>query len=103
MSLAIVGYPQLAQQDAELIRSIRTQHQQLSHSAIAPHFTLVFPQSIISESQLAEHVRKQLAGCHAIQFVLRSSILVKDDSSDSYFVLLVPDEGLSSIVKLHDK
>ena len=103
MSLAVVGYPQLAEEDAEWIRSIRTQHEQLSHGALDPHFTLVFPQSIVTESQLAEHVRKQLAGCHAIQFVLRSSILIKDDSSDSYFVLLVPDEGFGSIVRLHDK
>ena len=103
MSLAIVGYPQLAQEDTEWIRSIRTQHEQLSHSALAPHFTLVFPLATVSESQLADYLKQQLAGCHGIQFVLRSSILVKDDSGDSYFVLLVPDEGFSSIVKLHDK
>jgi 2'-5' RNA ligase len=103
MSLVVVAYPQLAQEDAEWIRSIRTQHEQLSHNALAPHFTLVFPLSTVSESQLASHVKEQLAGCCAIEFVLRSSILVKDDSGDRYFVLLVPDEGFSSIVKLHDK
>src|SRR5437899_7882121 len=43
----LVGYPQLAPDEAEWIRSIRTRHEQLSHSALAPHFTLVFPLSTV--------------------------------------------------------
>jgi 2'-5' RNA ligase len=103
MPLLVVGFPELAPEDAGWIRSIREQDKRLGYSILAPHFTVVFPLSTVSENQLAGHIGKQLAGCRGIEFVLRSSLLVKDDSSDDYYVLLVPDEGFGSIVKLHDK
>src|SRR5438874_242296 len=103
MSLLVIGYPKLARVDSEWIGSIREQNDYLSHSLLPPHFTFVFPLTTITESELAEHLKKQLAGCNRIPFVLRCSILVKDDSGEDYYVLLVPDEGFSSIVKLHDR
>jgi len=103
MQLLIVSYPELAQEDAEWLVSLRERHRELGHSVLPPHFTLVFPLSGMSKSTLARHIKERVVSSSRVQFALRSSILVKDDSSDNYFVMLVPDEGFSSIVKLHDR
>lgn len=103
VSLLVVSYPDMHQQSSEWIAGIRQQYPGLSHSVLAPHFTFVFPLSDFSQDDLVTHVTGCAAGFQRIEFVLRSSLLVKDDSSDNYYVVLVPDEGFSRIVKLHDK
>ena len=102
MSLLVVSYPDLPPHAAEWLRNLRVRFTGLSHSALDPHFTLVFPLAEVSQADLVEHVRTQLTGRPRIRFVLRSSLLVKDDASDLWYVLLVPDEGFGDLVKLHD-
>jgi hypothetical protein len=48
-------------------------------------------------------VRKQLSSTGAIRFFLRCAVINKDAFSDNYDAFLVPDEGFSDIVKLHDR
>jgi hypothetical protein len=48
-------------------------------------------------------VREHSSGQLAIQFVCRCATVVPDAFSDNWFVFLVPDEGYSEIVKLHDR
>ena len=103
VSLLVVSYPDMQQQSSDWITGIRGQYPGLHHSVLPPHFTFVFPTSGASESDLAAHVTGCAAGVRRIAFTLRSSLLVKDDSGDTYYVLLVPDEGFSGVVKLHDK
>ena len=103
MQLLIVAYPELTQEDPEWLLLLRERHRELHHSVLPPHFTLVFPLSGISQSTLALHISERVVNTRKIQFALRSSILVKDDFSDNYFVMLIPDEGFSSMVKLHDR
>lgn len=102
MSLLVVSYPELARRDADWIAAIRQRHNFLKYSVLAPHITLVFPLSGVGQDDLLEHVRLRLTGRPRIRFAFRSSLLMKDDSSDDYYVVLVPDEGFSGIVKLHD-
>jgi 2'-5' RNA ligase len=93
----------MQQQSYGWIADIRREHPGLRHSVLAPHFTFVFPTSDLSESNFVAHVAGCAAGVRRLAFTLRSSLLVKDDSGDAYYVLLVPDEGFSGVVKLHDK
>ena len=103
MSLLVVAYPSLSAQDAAWLQAIRQKYGELEHSALPPHFTFVFPLSTVEEDSLRAHVKVQAMSYGRIEFTLRSSLLVKDDSMERYHVVLVPDEGLSRIVKLHDK
>jgi 2'-5' RNA ligase len=103
VSLLVVSYPDMQQQSSDWIAGIRRQYPELSHSVLAPHFTFVFPTTGVSENVLVAHVAGCAGRVHPIAFTLRSSLLVKDDSGDTYYVLLVPDEGFSGVVKLHDK
>ncbi|HVG00085.1 MAG TPA: hypothetical protein VND68_09625, partial [Chloroflexia bacterium] len=103
MSLLVVSYPDMPQQSSDWIAGIRRQYPGLRSSVLAPHFTFVFPTSDVGESDFVTHVVGCAAGVRRLAFMLRSSLLVKDDSGDTYYVLLVPDEGFSGVVKLHDK
>ena len=93
----------MQQQSSDWIANIRGQYPGLHSSVLAPHFTFVFPTSSVSESDLVTHVAGCAAQVRRIAFTLRSSLLVKDDSSDTYYAMLTPDEGFSGVVKLHDK
>jgi 2'-5' RNA ligase len=102
MSLLVISYPNITKQAARWIADTRRRHIELHHSVVAPHFTLVFPLHSLDERQVAKHVRETLSRSAPIPFVLRCCLVVKNDSDDNYFVLLVPDEGFSNIVKLHN-
>lgn len=103
MSLLVVSYPKITRQDADWIRAVRQRHSFLRHSVLAPHVTFVFPLSNMVEDELLAHIQLRTTGQPRIPFVLRSGLLVKDDSSDKYYVLLVPEEGFSGMVRLHDR
>lgn len=102
MALLVVSYPDLSPGDSARIERLRNEFTLLEHSVLPPHFTLVFPLRHMAEDTLTTHVAEKLEARNAIPFVLRSSLLVPDDEIDRYYVLLVPDEGFSGVVKLHD-
>jgi len=52
---------------------------------------------------LTEHVRRQSAGMSQIHFIIRCAIVVGNATENITHVFLIPDEGFSDIVKLHDK
>jgi 2'-5' RNA ligase len=101
MQYLVVAYPQLRDEDAAWIQSIRAQHDP-NAALIAPHITLVFPTAVEDEQRLRHEVRRQVCGHTAFPVVIRCALPVKDLLSLSTHVFLVPDEGLSRIVRLHD-
>lgn len=101
MRLYVVAYPELAEGDYQIIQQYRKVHDRL-YSMIEPHFTLVFLVPDFTEADFIAEVKKQVKGIKAFEFVLRCSTINKDAFSDNYFAFLVPDEGFSNIVKLHD-
>jgi 2'-5' RNA ligase len=103
MALVVVSYPQVSLRDAEWLASLKQRYPGLTPSSLGPHFTLVFPLEDIDEAQLAAHVREQVHGQQAIPFAIRCAVPINDYASEDYYVLLVPDEGFSGIVKLHDR
>ena len=103
MALLVVSYPRVSMRDDEWLASLKQRFAALDPSSLGPHFTLVFPIAEADEQMLAGHVREQVRGQQAIPFVLRCAIAIKDYASEDYFVLLVPDEGFSGIVKLHSR
>ncbi|OZG75455.1 hypothetical protein BTA51_03525 [Hahella sp. CCB-MM4] len=103
MSLVVLAYPELSHTDNEWIEEFRLQHDELHADVVSAHFTMVFPVSGIEKSAFIDHVQRNLAGIESISFVLRCATLMKDAFSDYNHVFLVPDEGYSHIVKLHDR
>jgi 2'-5' RNA ligase len=85
------------------IQDIRQQEDELSFSAIDPHFTLVFPIIEIDRATLVSHVKQSIQGIQPFEFTIRCAVLCNDSFSKYTHVFLVPDEGYSNIVKLHDR
>jgi 2'-5' RNA ligase len=102
-SLLDINYPTLTQPDLDWIQGIRKRHDELYFEVVAPHFTLVFPTFNQEEAAFSEHVRQIAHKTQPFDFVLRCAVLGDDAFSDYTHVLLVPDEGYSQIVRLHDR
>lgn len=101
MTFLLVAYPELAQVDDAWIQSVRRQHDP-HYVLIKPHFTLVFPFATKKRDDFIEHVASRTVETAAIPFVIRCAVIVKDAFSPLTHILLVPDEGYSALVKLHD-
>ncbi len=103
MAICVVSYPTLSSEDFDWIQSIRRQHDHLFFDVVAPHFTIVFPTDDVEESILIEHVTQNLCTVTAFDFVCRCAILGDLSYMEHAHIFLVPDEGFSNLVRLHDQ
>jgi 2'-5' RNA ligase len=101
--LLVVNYPTICADDFAWIQEIREQEDELNFSVIDPHFTLVFPIVEIDRATLVNHVNRSSQGIQPFDFTIQCAVLCNDAFSKYTHVFLVPDEGYSNIVKLHDR
>jgi len=102
MAFLVIAYPQLIKSDFQKIQTFRQKHD-LSFRIVNPHFTLVFPVSDWKAEPFIEEIVKQSRNFRSFEFCLRCATLNKDAFNDYFHVFLVPDEGFSKVIKLHDK
>lgn len=102
MALLAIAYPELKTKDFDWIQSIRARYDLLYYEIIKPHFTLVYPLSKTGQADFANHVRSVAQGTAKIPFVARCATVIYSSLNDLWHIFLVPDEGFSQIVKLHD-
>ena len=101
MSLVAIGYPELEPGGFEMIQSIRRKYD--PHlTLLDPHVTLVFDVESIDLDTLVAHLQPIISATPAISFVMRCVSVVKSVNDDIWFLLMVPDEGYSEIIRLHD-
>ncbi|CAA9381916.1 MAG: hypothetical protein AVDCRST_MAG03-12 [uncultured Rubrobacteraceae bacterium] len=103
MALVVVNYPTVSRDDYDWMQSIRAEHDELYYGVADPHFTFVFPVFGFDREPFLEHVRERARGVEEIPFACRCATVVKDATNEYTHVFLVPDEGHSGIVKLHDR
>lgn len=103
MSLLVLGYPNFRKEDFEWIQGIRSKYDTRYYNVVNPHFTMVFPVTNFVQGELIKDVIKNCSGLKKISFNLRCSVIVKDSFSTYTDVFLIPDEGYSNLVKLHDR
>lgn len=103
MAYIIIAYPKLSEIDFEWIQSYREKNDLRYFSVIKPHFTIVFAINDLSEEEFIQEVKKQAEGIKKINFEIKVATINQDDSGNYYHEFLVPDQGYSEIVKLHDK
>jgi 2'-5' RNA ligase len=101
MRIAIIAVPQFAQDDLEWIDRIRSRYDP-QRNLVAPHFTLVFPFEGDAVDAVLKHAAHVGSQTEPLRFVLRSALAVKDTFTTSSHVFLVPDEGFSDVVALHE-
>ncbi|MDD3970678.1 2'-5' RNA ligase family protein [Proteiniphilum saccharofermentans] len=103
MAYAVVSYPELCDTDYKKIQQYRKENDEWLYTVVEPHITFVFPVFDMAEKNFIAEVEDLSGNVDKIDFVFRCAIINKDSFSDYYHALLAPDEGFSSIVKLHDK
>lgn len=103
MAYLVIAYPKLTSEYFDQIQNFREYNDELYFKMVQLHFTIVFPVLDISQEEFISEVKSKSAGLTIINFVIRCAIINKDSLSDYFHAFLVPDEGFSRIVKLHDK
>jgi hypothetical protein len=112
MALLALAYPRLSSEDDELIREYRKVHDLAYVNVVEAHWTLVFPgrhgpndlpsNSAAKSNLLSTHIAEVTRRHKPIHFTCRYAMLHADQTSDNYYLFLVPDEGFSEICRLHD-
>lgn len=103
MAYLVLAYPELTSDNFDKIQSYRKENDELFFTVVNPHFTIVFPVFDISEEEFIKEVKNKSANFEKFDFIIRCATINKDAFSEYFHAFLVPDEGYSKIVKLHDK
>ena len=103
MPIAIVAFPDLSHENYQWIDKLRQKYSELAYEPLNPHFTLVFPiTDAISRKKTIKHVDRIEKQTKSIQFKIRCAVPSPDWISKRNYVFLVPDEGFSELIRLHD-
>ncbi len=102
MAYLLLAYPDIKKSDFELIQNFRKENDKLFYSVVDPHFTIVFPVFDFSENLFVKEIIEKAKDIHRIKFVIRCATINKDVFSEYFHTFLVPDEGYSKVIKLHD-
>lgn len=104
MSLAVLGRPSLRPADRAWIESLRSRHRgSLFGDGLGPHLTLVFPCDVTDPTTATSHLATVAGETAPFDLAFRSTLPAPDGLGSETFVYLVPDEGFSAIVRLHDR
>ena len=103
VSLVALCYPSLSDEHQRLVDDLRSEHDLIFKDVVRPHFTMIFPVMDIAEGEFQEHVQRVAMSWKPFRFVCRYAMVHNDEFSDNWHVFLVPDEGFSSIARLHDE
>lgn len=103
MAFMVLGKLEIDRNDYNWIQQYRKNYDELYYDIVYPHFALVFPTSEKSPEEFVDEIIKKSEEMSPINFSIRSAVVNKDAGNDYWHVFLVPDEGNSQIIKLHDK
>ena len=102
MALALVCFPTLSSEDFSRIQGIRKVHDRLYFDVIDPHIPIVFPTENIEKAEFIEHIGAKIGSIPPFDVVFRCAVVGDPDFQEHAHAFLVPDEGFSDIVRLHD-
>jgi len=102
MAFLVLAYPEIEQSDFDLIQEYRKKNDTLFYSVVEPHFTIIFPVFDQMKSEFLTEIEVLSKKYSAFDFVLRCATINKDAFNDYFHTFLVPDEGYSKIIKIHD-
>src|SRR4051812_14103856 len=103
MAYLVLAFPELAPADFDRIQACRAERDKLLYTVVDPHFTIVFAVSDISETEFVREIKEKVTGSAKFGFAIRCATTSRDAFRPLYHTFLVPDEGYSRFVKLHDR
>jgi len=106
MSLVVLARPDWRPADRAWLVSLRDRHGGAYFDpGLGPHITLVFPVEEPEKGHggIVSHVRTVAAETAAFDTAWRVVMPVRDSFSGDTFLYLCPDEGSSTLIRLHDR
>jgi 2'-5' RNA ligase len=101
--LYTLAIPELCEHDRLWIAGIRAQHDARTAALVEAHFTLVFGCDDIAACVYLAHVEAAAREAAPFEVVCRRAVLGTDHADDTGYAFLVPDEGNSALLRLHDR
>ena len=98
-TLEVIARPHFDKADLAWLTDIRSRR---AGSRGTPYFTLVFSGVDMAPKGFTDAIRAHVQGAHPIRFRLRSALVAPEPTVSRFHVFLIPDEGFSAILKLHD-
>ena len=102
MSLTIVSFPDIPATELTWIEGIRQSHLTSPESDFAPHVTLVFPAEITTDDDLEMHMLGVTGSTQPFEAIFRIASPVIDPFNGGWTVQLLPDQGLSKLMRMHN-
>ena len=102
MAFLVLVFPKIEKSDFDLIQEYRKENDELYYSVVEPHFTIVFPVFNLNETEFLAEIKELAKKYSTFDFVLRCATINKDAFNDYYHTFLVPDEGYSKFIRIHD-
>jgi hypothetical protein len=99
----VITYPKLSKEDFNFIQEYRKINDPLYYDVVDPHFTIVFPVDGLTREEFSKEIKELLKNEKGFNFNLKSAVVNQDFSKEYFHEFLVPDEGFSGFIKLHDK
>lgn len=104
MALVVLGRPRLKPADAAWITALRDRHGGVPAAPeIGTHVTLVFATDASDATTATGHLAVVAGDTAPLALAFRCALPVHDPGSGATYVYLVPDEGFSGLVRLHDR
>ncbi len=101
--VAVVCLPKLTPTDRGWVDSVRSRHLAREQLSVEPHVTLVFPCDEVDRPEIRSHLAVVAAESGPFDVALRAAVLLPDPFTGEFVVALVPDEGNSRLLRLHDR
>lgn len=101
--LAAVCIPTFPEPAHRWLQKLRAAHDPEYSSLIAPHLTLVFPNSVLTEADFISHVASYAREARATEVEFFSAQEYHDAGTGLDFVYLIPSVGYAWFVQLHEK
>ncbi len=102
MANLVLAFPELSVHDFNIIQEFRKINDESRWKIVKPHFTLVFPLNNISQEEFISEITSKSSNFTQFNFQIRFAAINKDAFNDYFYIFLVPDEGHSQLVKIHD-
>ena len=101
--LYTLAIPDLGEHDRRWIARIRAQHDARTAALVEAHFTLVFGCDDIDARVYLGYVEAAAREAAPFEAVCRRAVVGTDHADDTGYAFLVPDEGNSALLSLHDR
>jgi len=101
MRLLVLSYPKISKKNYEFIQKIRQEFDP-HFEFVEPHFTLIFSIYDTNTDIFIKEISNLTNTVSTINFQIKSAIINYNPQNETYYALLVPDQGFSNIIKLHE-